>query len=259
MLNCLKISFQVQDNIDAFGGDRNKVTIFGESAGGASVSYLSLSPKSRGLFQRVIMQSGTALSPWALTSQQNARKAANRVAENLSCNSSSSTSIVKCLMNVKEECLMNASLSSLFSHENAGRPGFTPTVDTEFLPLHPNEILTSKSQSYQRYGELDVIAGALDMDGAIFSPTGFGLGNNGLDFDVDEGVPLDFAINETKRMGKMLSISNADNVAKAIEKMYFSSVMSMPETAKNMVFAISDETFIAPTVGVLNHHNGKGR
>ena len=39
----------IQENIEAFGGDKNNVTIFGESAGGASVHYHCLSPQSKGL------------------------------------------------------------------------------------------------------------------------------------------------------------------------------------------------------------------
>ena len=48
----------VQANIDAFGGDEDRVTIFGESAGGYDVAGLLVSPPARGLFHRAIIQSG---------------------------------------------------------------------------------------------------------------------------------------------------------------------------------------------------------
>lgn len=48
----------IRDNIHAFGGDRDNVTIFGESAGGFNVLSLMCSPLARGLFHRAIAQSG---------------------------------------------------------------------------------------------------------------------------------------------------------------------------------------------------------
>lgn len=69
----------VQTNIHYFGGDPDKVTIFGESAGGASVQYHMLSPMSKGLFRGAIMQSGSSNNPWAL--QKHPQRIAHELAE----------------------------------------------------------------------------------------------------------------------------------------------------------------------------------
>ncbi len=52
----------VQSNIEGFGGDRDQVTLFGESAGGGCVTTLMASPKAKGLFHRAIAESSPATS-----------------------------------------------------------------------------------------------------------------------------------------------------------------------------------------------------
>ncbi|XP_050294927.1 neuroligin-1-like [Anthonomus grandis grandis] len=55
----------VKVNIGAFGGDPTRVTLIGHDTGAAIANLLFLSPTSKGLFRRIMLLSGTALSPWS--------------------------------------------------------------------------------------------------------------------------------------------------------------------------------------------------
>uniref|UniRef100_U5EXE1 Carboxylic ester hydrolase n=1 Tax=Corethrella appendiculata TaxID=1370023 RepID=U5EXE1_9DIPT len=85
----------VQKNIENFGGDLDRVTLSGFSAGGASAHLHMLSPSSYGLFKNVMAQSGSALNPWVF--QEKAKAKAFKIGENLDCSVQNSVKLLKCL------------------------------------------------------------------------------------------------------------------------------------------------------------------
>ncbi|MGH0125763.1 UNVERIFIED_CONTAM: hypothetical protein FKN15_001597 [Acipenser sinensis] len=85
----------VHRNIKAFGGDPDNITLFGESAGSASVNFQILTPYNKGLVRRAISQSGVALSPWALS--KDPLYWAKQIAQKVGCPTDTTTSMMGCL------------------------------------------------------------------------------------------------------------------------------------------------------------------
>ena len=98
----------VKKNIGAFSGDPDSITIMGQQAGGASVHYHLLSPLTKGLFNKAVSLSGTALCWWASLKrgQEKAKKLANLV----KCEEETKTNmtlLMTCLKDQPMETLMN--------------------------------------------------------------------------------------------------------------------------------------------------------
>uniref|UniRef100_A0A1B6CKI6 Carboxylic ester hydrolase n=1 Tax=Clastoptera arizonana TaxID=38151 RepID=A0A1B6CKI6_9HEMI len=105
----------VQANIANFGGDPSRVTIFGESAGSASVQYQLLSAQSKGLFHQAIVQSGSALDPWALT--KSPKDVAFKLAKSLGHNLNNTNELYLFFMQQPADLLARASDKLLLSEE----------------------------------------------------------------------------------------------------------------------------------------------
>jgi len=97
----------VQENIINFNGDPSQVTIFGGSAGGASTGLHMLSPMSKGLFHKAILQSGAPVCKWAVLPPGIARKRAHAVATISGCNFNTSEHILQCLRQVPAQYLID--------------------------------------------------------------------------------------------------------------------------------------------------------
>ncbi|CAB3257416.1 unnamed protein product [Arctia plantaginis] len=87
----------VKSNIHNFGGNPENITIFGQGAGGAAVSYLTVSQLTKKLISKAIIQSGTAFNFWAL--QRNPEDTAASLAKMLGCKSADPEQILEHLRN----------------------------------------------------------------------------------------------------------------------------------------------------------------
>jgi len=164
----------IQENIASFGGDPAKVTIFGESAGGMSVSLLVLSPLAKGLFHRAIAQSGSALSfSESLTSSFERTK---KFAKKVNCTVDADLKgTMKCIKGKTPAELLPATLNDLATNDL-----FLPVFGDEVLPNRPKVAIEAGQVNH-----VDFIYGVTRDEGTIFIPIFFPeLGKEGTNLTV---------------------------------------------------------------------------
>jgi para-nitrobenzyl esterase len=158
----------IRKNIDAFGGDPDRITLFGESAGAASISLLMLSPRAKGLFHRAILQSATAttlpyIMPLANGSYVQARETGRKLAASLGCEKGKDT--LAAMRARKPEEIMAAARSPIediaFSDEGLL---FAPAYDGWLIPGRPEKLLVQGTQMH-----IPVIIGTNKDEATLFT------------------------------------------------------------------------------------------
>ncbi|XP_015259102.1 PREDICTED: neuroligin-1-like isoform X1 [Cyprinodon variegatus] len=224
----------VKEHIQNFGGNPDLVTIFGESAGGASVSLLLLSPLANGLFHRAIAESGTAALD-ALVGKDPV-PVMQAVANASGCSFESTEQIAKCIRNLDIDTIL-----ALGKDRNLG---CTVNIDGHFLTKPVPEL-------YQNHELLNVpfMTGINNHEGGFMLASHFGSPN------FTEGMDKE-SIGELLLM--FFPLPEAAPIRDLIIKEYVGSGEDRIRNRDGFTELLGDFLFTFPAIKSVNAHRDAG-
>lgn len=184
----------LRENLPAFGGDPERVTLMGHGTGAALVNYIAVSPVAKELLHRVILLSGSGLSPWAL--QRDPLFVKRKVAEQTGCHGD-------LLEDDLAPCLRLKPLSQLLCitiDPPRFLPGFAPFIDGTIL-LNPAQSHSSASlSSSSSSSSSSTVATSAGFELADFPDRNLLIGVTSTESYLDlSAQDLEFGFNESRR------------------------------------------------------------
>ncbi|XP_058835397.1 carboxylic ester hydrolase-like isoform X2 [Topomyia yanbarensis] len=223
----------VQENIQAFGGNSNNVTLFGESAGGALVHLNYISESSRQYFHKAICMSGVSYNPWVL--QGDAEGKARRLAVLLGAETTNDDVVYETLLKAPAKDLISRSPAVMTDDEKRTDMfyPFTPVVEpsnavepflTEnFISLMMNPNMTN----------IPIISGVTSSEGLLISA------------QLMSGIE-EYAANPTKLVPLDLHLPREEltEAAGEIKRFFFGDADIATDGLQTLVDIVSDNMFI---------------